>query len=193
MPLATLADVTARLGYAPSDTTRAEALIADANAAVASRTGDTYDSAARVVEVWPDAAGTFPLGGHGITSVSAEKDGEPVIVDQVAAGRWRVYVTGPVDVTYTSGWSTPPPALVGIVCQAVIRALGIDPSGAGFQQQSVGPFAVTISSTAAAGPFGFLAGERDVIDAHRRKPGRIRSAPAFPIGAGRWQAWDDAR
>jgi hypothetical protein len=187
MPLATLADLEARLGTETSNPLRAETLLGDASAAVVRRTRQDFERTTRTVEVWPGADGSFPLAGYNVAAVSAVTvDDVALTVEKVAAGRWNAGRSGPVYVTFTAGYDAVEDAgelepLVGVVCNAVIRALGIDPASLGYQQQSAGPFAVTIGSAAAAGPFGFLAGELVIIDSYRGRPGPIRSDGWAPL------------
>lgn len=180
MSLATLPDLQARLGETPiDDETRAAALLADASAAVTRLARNVIARGERTTTtVWPGRNGTFPLTGHNIADVSATIDGQPVDIQQVSATRWyvgRAFVA--TAVTYTAGYDPVPADIIGVICNAVIRCLGIKPTDVGYQQQSAGPFSVTIGSAAAAGPFGYLAGEVAIVKSYNKTVrGPIRSA-----------------
>jgi hypothetical protein len=83
------------------------------------------------------------------------------------------------DVTYTHGWSPVPDAIVGVVCSIVSRALGRNPADAGMTQESIQGYSYQLGSAGAAGAFGMLQAERDILDTYARVGGRVNVGPGL--------------
>jgi hypothetical protein len=73
-------------------------------------------------------------------------------------------------VTYTHGYDEVPNDIVGVTCAMALRALSTPQAGA-IQSQTVGPFSVSLSKTAAAGSLALTPDEREIVLSYRR-PGR---------------------
>lgn len=80
-----------------------------------------------------------------------------------------------VDVTYDHGYDEIPDWIVGTICNAAGRALGISLEGTGLQQESIAGYAYSIGSVAAQGPMGFLSQELKGIESLRQpvRPARM--------------------
>lgn len=78
-------------------------------------------------------------------------------------------------VTYDHGLDEAPDLAVAVVCQAVMRALGVKPDQTGTQQESIAGYSQTLGSAAAAGGIGLLPAERSALqDLYpRRRAGTI--------------------
>lgn len=156
---------------------RLQRLLDDASAAIRSYTGQTFDPPApQTIEVWPRGC-CFELRGKGVTTVSATFEANPVTLQRLGRYVWRSSVCeGPLDVTFTAGWATVPAEIVAVCVSMATRAAGLDPSMAAVQQETTGPFSVSVGAAAAQGGVGTLAGERAILDRYRIRSGPITSA-----------------
>lgn len=66
-----------------------------------------------------------------------------------------------VEVTYSHGFPTIPPVIVGIVCGLAARGIA-NPSGA-VQSETLGPYSVTYGSSTVSGASSLLASERKIL------------------------------
>jgi hypothetical protein len=189
--LATSADVVARLGRALTtvEAARIDALLTDASASVRNYTRQTITE-----ETTTDRlrvrGGKVRLPQRPVTAVTSvtNMNGDPVLYqwfgfddlwtspnvpDTWAWEPWRTGIMA-VDVTYTHGYDPVPDDIVGVVCSIVMRAIGREPVDAGITTESIQGYSYTLGSAAAAGGFGMLQAERDILDAYRR----VASTPA---------------
>lgn len=186
--LATVADVQARLGRTLTDaeTTRAEALLEDASAAVRAYTGQHITADTTTVRAKVNG-GTIRLTQRPVTDVATIEDtnGNDVAftwyageVIQVATNvpdswAWVPWVDGIayVDVTYTHGYDEVPGDIVAVVCQMAARALGQAADDSGKTSETIAGYSYTVGTAAASGAVGLLPDERAVLDRYRRPAG----------------------
>lgn len=185
-------DIEARLGRAfqDSEQSRVDWLIADVIASLQVFTGqlftrDDYTFRARVKRR------TVRLPQRPVHSVDSVTNIDGDDVDFTWDGLDKVRVAtiasdfegdlcapAVVDVTYDAGPDEFPPALVGVVSNIVLRALGVDPTEAGMSQESIDGYSYTVGSVGGAGAYGILPAEARVLAAFGgRKIGTIRVSP----------------
>jgi hypothetical protein len=189
--LATPADVVARLGRALT-TTEAErlpALLADASAKVRAYTRQQLEAGSSTVALWPER-GKVRLPQRPVTDVTAVTDtegedvsftwyeGDQLVLSSSAGTSIRldldaVAIVRPVTVAYEHGYASIPDDIVAVVCGVVLRALGRTPLDSGVQQQSIAGYSETFGAVGAAGPVGLLNEEKEILDAYRRRSGRV--------------------
>lgn len=176
MTLATPEDIIARLGrdLIGTEQLRVQALLNDASAAVVLYTGQQFVEGTSTVTLRVER-GYATLGQRPVIAVTTvvDEDGEDVVFTWTAGERVRIDSwVDPVTVTYDHGDAAVPDAIVAVVCNVVLRALGRTPLDSGIQQQSIAGYSETIGPVGASGPVGFLNDERKVLDRYRR-PGRV--------------------
>ncbi|MEV0823847.1 hypothetical protein [Nonomuraea rubra] len=185
--LATLADVTARLGreLEPEETARVDALISDVSALVQAYTRRTFGRAVNdVITLTSPADQMLELPGgpvHQVMQVSI--DGHPVtdwsLVQSTLWRRWgwRLHwldlKPSEVTVTYTHGADDVPDDVKTVVCQEVIRLLSGTP---GVQAESVGDVSITYADS--GGSVGLSAAAKKALNKYRRKAGSVATKRA---------------
>ena len=192
--LAITADITNRLGRAltASEALRLPSILKDASAAVRNYThqeftlGTTTErlrvrrgtvrlpqrpvvSVASVVNV---AGGSAPFQWDGLDTLCTTGRGFDTF-------GWEPFLVAPrvVDVTYTHGYNPIPDDIIGVVCSISIRALGRKPEDAGLTSESIAGYSYSIGAAGAAGGFGMLQDERNVLDGYLRVGGVIWTGP----------------
>ena len=191
--LATVADLTARLGRSLDETEelRAEALLDGASARVRAYTGQQFEQATTTDRIQV-RNGRVRLPQRPVTAVSAiaDTDGNDVEFTWHAGNYLTLSALGSivrfdlepysnggptwVDVTYTHGYAAIPDDVVEVVCQMVLRAFGQSPETTGYSSESVDDYSYSIGPAAAAGAVGMLNDERAALDIYRRVGGTIR-------------------
>jgi len=192
--LATVADVSARLGRSLDQTeeVRVELLLGDASAAVRTYTGRTFEEAERTVRVRA-RTNLVRLADPPISAVSAVADIDGNDVSYRWDGLDTVYLwplgdvrfdldvptrwPQVVDVTYTAGADDVPDAVVAVVAQVAARAFGVNPQDSGHQQESIAGYSYSVGTAAASGAVGLLKDEREVLDRYRRVGGVAWNGP----------------
>ncbi|MEU4579973.1 hypothetical protein [Nonomuraea sp. NPDC023979] len=185
--LATLADVTARLGreLEPHETARVEALISDVSALVQAYTRRTFGRVENdVVKLTSPAELTLELPGgpvHQVTRVLI--DGHAVTDWSLVQStlwrrwgwrlRWMDMKPSEVTVTYTHGADDVPADVKAVVCQEVIRLLSGTP---GVQAESVGDVSITYAES--GGSVGLSAAAKKALGKYRRKAGSVATKRA---------------
>jgi hypothetical protein len=180
-PLATEADIAARLSRALTGTeaARVDALLTDASAAVRSHVPQEFTRATTTDRLLV-RRGVVRLPQRPVIAIDAVigATGNPVLYrwdgddllhstgDVPDTFAWVPYCDGPryVDVTYTHGYAPIPDDIVAVVCSIVTRALGRIPTDAGLTSESIAGYSYSIGSAAAAGGLGMLPDERAVLD-----------------------------
>lgn len=186
--LATIDDLTARVTI-DIDADRADALLADASAAVRLYCGRSF-AEETATERCRVRNGIARPKGSPIVSIDSvlDENGNAVPYRHVFGDRieigWQYYDTfeynpirsglAVVDVTYTYGDTTVPDIIVAVVCQMAARAFGSPAEESGIQSETLGPYTMTIGSAAASGGVGMLQAERDILAMFRRVGGYIR-------------------
>lgn len=165
--LATVADVEARLGreLSEAETTRMEALLDDASAAIRAYTGQSFerDEITRTF-VYADAMRRVKIRGRGVSDVAFEnEEGDAVGSEQIAVDWWEVDEIGPLTLTYEAGFDAVPDLVIAVCCQMAARAFGATPEAAGIQMETTGPFTVQYGQAGASGGVGMLPAERDAL------------------------------
>lgn len=194
-PLMTAEDVEARLGrpLTPAEAARIDALLADASSAIRSYTRQTISAVADDAVRLQVRRTHVRLPQRPVTALDAVSDpnGNPCLyrwngfdIIHVAGNvidtfAWVPWVTGMpyVDVVYDHGYDPIPDDIVGVGCSMVSRALGRDPIDAGITSETIAGYSYSIGSAAAAGGFGMLPTEREVLDAYRRVGGWVDQLP----------------
>jgi len=97
----------------------------------------------------------------------------PNVPDTFAWEPWRNGIQA-VDITYSHGDNPVGDDIIGVVCSIVLRALGRDPIDAGITQEAIQGYSYSIGSAGAAGGFGLLQAEKDILDAYLRVGGSVR-------------------
>lgn len=200
--LASLDDLEVRLNrnLTPDQQGLAAQFLSDASAAVRLYTGQTFTQVVDDVVRLKFRNGKVRLPQRPVTAVTAVTatawDGSetpvlwrwwdglqdvtvfPNVPNFFAFEPFRTDVTN-VTVTYTHGYEADelPPALVGIVVQVVGRALGTDVIQTGITQESIGGYSYSLGAAAAAGGFGLLPAEKDMLDVFRRVGGAVTVGP----------------
>lgn len=191
--LATPSDVVNRLGRPLTDVEaqRVDALLQDASAAVRTYTGQQFTEGTTTVTLTPER-GVVTLAQRPVTDVTTitDTDANDVTFTWYSGGTVYLYPSGadvrldlnaasppvrPVTVTYDHGYAAAsiPDDIVAVVCGVTLRALGRTPLESGVMQQSIAGYSETIGPVGAAGPVGFLAEEKQILDKYRRPVGRV--------------------
>lgn len=196
-PLATAADVTERLGRVLTDTEaiRVSALLRDASASVRNYMRQDITEATTTVRLRV-RNGKIRLPQRPVISVTSVANvvGGPImfstwegfdtittstsVLDSFAVEPYR-YGIFAVDVTYKHGYAAVPDDIVGVVCSIVMRALGREPADAGIMSESIQGYSYSVGAAGAAGAFGMLQAERDILDTYGRPGGRVDTAPGY--------------
>lgn len=200
-PLVTAPDLEERLGRGLTDTemNRFAALIRDASASVRNYMRQDITQATSTVRL--RVRGTkVRLPQRPVTAVTSvtNVNGGPImfsswegfdtitissnLLDTYAWEPFR-YGIAAVDVNYTHGWAVGaiPDDIVGVVCSIVTRALGREPADAGLVSESIAGYSYQLGSAAAAGGFGMLQAEKDILETYKRVGGRIDTMPGLII------------
>lgn len=195
-PLFTVDDVEARLGrdLTAAETARSDGLIADVSAAVRARTGQQLTEATSTDVRLRVRRGKVRLPQRPVTAVTAIKDvnGNPLTftwlgddmvqvqpnLDPFSYVPWRNGISV-VDVTYTHGYATAdmPDDIIGVCCSVFARAVGRNPLDSGVTAETIAGYSYTMGAVGAAGGFGLLADEREILDRYRRKGGFVQIGP----------------
>lgn len=180
-PLANEGDFEARLGRDLQDLERARALalLTDASAKVRRVSGQTISRATTTVRYTP----RHTANGPGIVLTQW-----PVIsIDSVDgdytwfAGTNFLGTYTPLTVTYTHGYDPVPDDIIGVVCQIALRAFGTTPDTSGVTSETLGAYSYSLGVAAAAGPFGMLNDEREIILAYKLPTQPISMVPCRPF------------
>lgn len=184
-PLASVADLEARLGrtLTGEEATRAAALLVDASAAARSYTGQQFIEDETTVRL-KVSRGKVRLPQAPATGVTTVEDtdenpvtftwlmGQTVEVSTQVPDGWAFepYSQGlqVVDVTYSHGYETVPDDVIAVVCQIAGRALGATAESSGVQSETIRTYSYSLGGAAASGPVGMLAGERAILDRYRQ-------------------------
>lgn len=190
-PLATEADIVARLGRAltAAEAARIDALLADASGSVRRYIPQDLTEATTTDRL-KIRNGRVKLPQRPVTAVTAvvSPNGDPVIfqwdgADSIAVGcnvpdtfAWEPFRNGMpfVDVTSTHGYAVMPDDIIGVVCSIVMRALGRDPVDAGITSESIQGYSYSLGAAGAAGALGMLQAEKDILDAYKREGSSAR-------------------
>jgi hypothetical protein len=176
-PLATVADLEARLGrtLTGTDADRAMALLTDASATVRNRTGQTFvaetttarlrvrGTLLRLPQRPVTAVNTITAAG-GDTVGFTWHAGDTLTLAAVPAAGW-------VDVNYDHGYDDVPDDIVGVVCNIAGRAFGTPSDEGGYQSETIGTYSYAMGVAAAAGASGLLNDERAILDRYTRVGG----------------------
>lgn len=189
-------DVELRLGrsFTASENLRISSLITDASASIRNYMRQEVTAATTTV-LLRVRGGKIRLPQRPVTAVSAvvNDNGDPVLYqwwgdDTVWVGSnvpdsfaWEPWRNGYIalTVTYDHGSDPVPDDIVGVGCSIVTRALGREPADAGITSESIAGYSYSLGSAAAAGAFGMLQAERDILDTYKRVGGVINTAPAW--------------
>lgn len=193
-PLAQVGDIEARLGrsLAPQESARVPALLTDISAMVRNRTKQDFTFCQSVERIraidgklkltqkpvisvdlvqvvnWDDTLTTFGVWWFdGIDTIAGVTLESTVIVNSPAIWAERV-MPAAFQVTYTHGDAETPDDVLGVVCWALIRALGAS-SPSGVQSETVGQYTYRLDPSAVGGPVGFLADELAILKRYTRK------------------------
>lgn len=182
--LATQADVEARLGRtlaAGAETSKVEALLADASAAIRSYTGQTLTAVSGdVLTVDAPLSGELTLPERPVTAVTS------ITLDGVTLTGWSwnaaTLVTlpggwstqssvaypgrGVLQITYSHGYGSVPPDVTAVCCSMVLRAME---APTGLRSQSIGEWSETYADDGSPGVVGFTADERERLNRYRRQ------------------------
>lgn len=159
MPLATVADLEARIGpLSPEQAARAPALLADASAEVQAETGQTIVRVADDLDVLHGAGGVIRLPQRPVESVSAvflidgqadiELSGwawdgrDRVDIRFARSARSRLHDTETYRVRYSHGWPADgiPQVIVMTVCGMVARVLTAPSQIDGIVSETIGQY-----------------------------------------------------
>lgn len=177
--LATTTDLTARTGTDMAGDIRAEALIADASAAVISYTGQQFLAGTSTTTVkvirgrarLPQRPVTNVLTVETLEGVSVPfqwYSGDTLTVDFSVPDLFSfVPFSSPqqeVVVTYDHGFDTVPSEIIAVVCQAAARAYGANAIDSGVSQETIGAYNYSTGAAASSGAVGFLLPERVILD-----------------------------
>lgn len=185
--LATTDDLEARLGreLTAEEAGRAEAILADASAAVRSYTRQEFTSRESTVRLLP-RDGRLLLPQRPVTAIDSVEDIDANAVSFEWDGLDEIRIRGfvgdgfevdlldpyrarPIDVTYTHGFAEVPDDIVSVVCSVALRALSRAGEDSGFTGERLGNYSYTLASP--AGVSAILEDERSILNGYRR-PGR---------------------
>ncbi len=185
MPLATIAEVQARLGrvLTAGETTQANAWLADASAMFVQRAVQKFEVGNSVVRLFP-RDGIVRLVQRPVIEINEITDLDGVVIDYTFDGHQSVYELGtysPVVVDYDHGDANIPDDVTAVVAGMVVRTLLIpDDAAAGVQQQTVGPFSQTYATWAVGRQVLMSPSDIAVADYYREKT--FRSTSTFGNG-----------
>lgn len=180
-PLVRVHEVEQRIGRLIPETDHARMwrLIDDATATVQSHTGIDFAAAGTVTETVPIRWNRYlVLEQWPLVTVTDVVDGNGTAVDYTTPsarnGLLRVDTMPPwpiqtVDVTYTYGWSKPPPVVVAVIAQIAGRAYGTPSDRAGITSETTGPYNYQVGAAAGAGPVGVMPAEALALNTIRRR------------------------
>jgi hypothetical protein len=180
MALATVADVTARLGrdLTASETTKATAWLTDASAMFIQRATQKFEVSESTVRLFP-LSGVVRLVQRPVISVVTVKDLDGVDISFTFDDHQAIYDLNtplPVIVNYTHGSATIPDDVVAVVAGMVVRTLQIPAdAAAGVQQQSVGPFSQSYANWAVGAQVLLSPSDTQVANSYRDKTFRSAS------------------
>lgn len=192
--LATTTDVMDRLGrnLTATEALKVDALLVDASASVRSYTHQVISLVVDDVAQVPVRNGKMRLPQRPVISVASVNNAAAAPLyyqwlgnDTIAVGPtginpfgWEPFrnVVNTVEVVYTHGYDPVPDDIVGIVCQIVLRALGREPTDAAITSESIQGYSYSLGLTGAAGAFGLLQAEKDILDSYTRVGGQIQTA-----------------
>jgi hypothetical protein len=187
-PLAETTDLIERLGrdLTEPEAIRAQTLLADASAAVrAAAGGQEISQATSDAYLFPHRERIY-LPQVPVTAVNTVENviGSAITFTWYAGPviyvGWDVYLNQfdvepfyfparvPLVVNYTHGYAVVPDEIVAVVCGIAARALGQPPDTSGVIQESLGGYAYTLGSAAAAGGLGMLDSERLIARRYAR-------------------------
>lgn len=193
--LATTVDVEARLGRTLTDTEalRIDALLADASASIRNYTRQELTAVAGDIATFKVRNGRVKLPQRPVTDVIAvtSLNSDPVLYqwlgdDTILTGTntpdsfaWVPWTSGipAVNVEYDHGYDLIPDDIIGVCCSIVTRALGREPVDAGITSEAIAGYSYSLGSAAAAGGFGMLQAEKDILDAYKRVGGSVNISP----------------
>lgn len=192
-PLVTTADLEARLGRSltAAELLRVDALISDASASVRGYIGQDITAGTSTDRLKVRSRFVL-LPQRPVTAVSTVVDTDANAVTFEWDGNDRVTVSAQVfdswafepyrfglqyvDVTYDHGYALVPDDIIGVVSGIVLRSFTQSPDEAGIVSETIDEYTYRLGSAAAAGGFGFLQDERNVLDRYRRVGGSMRLA-----------------
>lgn len=190
------ADVELRLGrsFNDSEALRIDALVADVSASIRNYTKQTITEETTTARIRV-RNGKLRLPQRPVTDVDSVLtiNGDPTMYewvygDVISASpnvpdtfAWEPFTNGiqALDVTYTHGWDPVPDVIVGVCCSVALRALGRDPVDAGMTSESIAGYSYSLGAAGAAGPFGLLQAEKDILDSFCRVGGSINTSPGL--------------
>ena len=179
-----------RLGRTLSTTEsdRAEALLADASAAIRHYTGQQFDLATTTDRLWVRRNRVL-LPQRPVNDVTAVTgtDGADVTYLWHGAGFDHLYLGtttlvttttqrrthAVVDVTYSHGYDQVPDDVIAVCCSVALRTFGVEPDSTGMQSENIEGYSYTLGTVAAAGSAGLLPEEKRALDVYRRTVGFI--------------------
>lgn len=197
--LATPDDVVARLGrdLTSVEAAKVAALLTDASASVRNYTHQTISQVVGDTVQVSVRNGKLRLPQRPVTAVTSVNNlgALPLYYqwlgnDTIAMGPtginafgWEPFrnPVGTVQVVYTHGYSTIPDDIIGVVCSIVLRALGREPTDAGITSESIQGYSYSLGSTGAAGAFGLLQGEKDILENYLRVGGQVQTAQMWVV------------
>jgi len=153
MALATIANVTARLGrdLTEGETAQATAWLTDASAMFTQRSVQTFEVGSSTVRLFP-SDGVVRLVQRPVITVDTVTDIDGVDITFTFDGHQSIYdlrTYSPVIVTYAHGDAEIPDDVVAVVAGMVVRTVLIpDDAAAGVQQQTIGPFSQSYATWA---------------------------------------------
>ena len=129
-PFATASDLATRLKvpvWDPPELNQVDQHLEDASNDLRAEIGwQVYPPTPVTVEAWPDNSGLVALPGSPITGItSVTQDGTALAADRYEwfGGSLRVYAAAATVVTYTVGYTQPPPELVKWTCVLAAQSL----------------------------------------------------------------------
>lgn len=182
-PLAAVSDVVERLGrdLTAEETRRVAPLLRDASAIVRGRDVTGQEFTRRTTTVRRRILhGAVVLPQRPVNAVisAAHPDGVPVNrykwngLQTVYAFLWNAQTDfdtpwrpgfDVIDITYDHGTDDVPEIVIGVVCNMVLRALGIDPSESTLTQERIEGYEYRKAAEAVAGVIGILPDERKAL------------------------------
>lgn len=186
-PLAEVTDLVERLGrdLTEQESIRAQSLLADASAAVRAAAGGQEISEATSDAYLFAHNERLYLPQVPVTAVNSVETVAGATVGFTWYAGFTAYVgyaslnsfeivpflypaRTPLVVNYTHGYAVIPDDIVAVVCGIAARALGQPPDTSGVIQESLGGYAYTLGSAAAAGGLGMLDSERLIARRYAR-------------------------
>lgn len=194
--LFTSEDVVERLGRSLTDTEvrRIDSLITDASASIRNYTRQHISEVINDVVQLKVRNGRIRLPQRPVTAVDIG-GGLPGLFQWLGDDRlfigsnipdtfgwepWR-YGIRAITITYTHGYNPVPDDIIGVGCSIVLRAIGTTPEDGGLQSESIAGYSYNRGVAAAAGAFGMLQSERDVLDSYKTVGGMVQTAQPWII------------